>query len=154
MSSLHLPLTGSCQCGAIAYKVSEPPLTLYCCHCTECQAQSTSAFGMSLRISADSLSFDAEPSVYIRDEGKSTQVECLFCPDCGTRLAHRRGSGSANASVKFSSLDDLQDMEPVGHIWTRSKQAWVILDEESLVYETQPSDGYAALIERFSLQHT
>ena len=41
---------GGCQCGAIAYRVTGVPVTLFACHCTECQRQSSSAFGMALWI--------------------------------------------------------------------------------------------------------
>jgi len=34
-----LPLRGGCQCGAVRYEATTIPLTLYTCHCTECQRQ-------------------------------------------------------------------------------------------------------------------
>jgi hypothetical protein len=37
---MKLPLTGGCQCGALRYEIRAEPLTLYVCHCTECQRQS------------------------------------------------------------------------------------------------------------------
>lgn len=40
-------LLGGCQCGAIRYELSQGPLQLYVCHCTECRKQSASAFGVS-----------------------------------------------------------------------------------------------------------
>ena len=51
--------TGGCQCGAVRYEVTGPPIKLYVCHCTECQRQSGSAFGMSF-ICAESQ-FPADP---------------------------------------------------------------------------------------------
>jgi hypothetical protein len=39
---------GGCQCGRVRYRVEGEPLTLGICHCTECQRQSGSAFGMSM----------------------------------------------------------------------------------------------------------
>ena len=41
---------GQCQCGAVAYRVTGVTATLFVCHCTECQRQSSSAFGMALWI--------------------------------------------------------------------------------------------------------
>ena len=43
-------INGGCQCGQIRYEVSGEPIVLYRCHCTECQRQSGSAFGMSMWI--------------------------------------------------------------------------------------------------------
>ena len=42
--------TGGCQCGAIRYEISSPPVELYVCHCRECQKQSSSAFGISANL--------------------------------------------------------------------------------------------------------
>ncbi len=39
---------GGCQCGVISYELLGPPITLYRCHCTDCQTASGSAFGMSM----------------------------------------------------------------------------------------------------------
>ncbi|PCH46964.1 MAG: aldehyde-activating protein [Hyphomicrobiales bacterium] len=152
--SNFLSLRGGCQCGQVRYEITKPPLTLYCCHCTQCQTQAASAFGMSLRISSDSLKFSGETSAFRRDAEKTTEVECVFCPYCGTRIFHRRNVTAANCSVKAGTLDDKSRLNPVGHIWVNSKQDWVILPTNALTYETQPNDGYAALIEAYSLQQT
>ena len=39
--------TGGCQCGAITYEITADPIMTYACHCTICQTQSGSAFGMA-----------------------------------------------------------------------------------------------------------
>ena len=46
-------LEGSCQCGEVHYQIKGEPLVLYRCHCTECQKQSGSGFGMSMWIRND-----------------------------------------------------------------------------------------------------
>ncbi len=146
-SKLKLPLQGGCQCGQLRYKVSELPSTLYCCHCTECQGQASSAFGMSLRVSSDSVKLTGEYGSFFRDEGSPNAVEGVFCSKCGSRVVHRGRGDDAGASIKAGSLDDKSWLEPVGHIWTKSAQKWVKLD--GLTYETQPDDNYATLIAAF-----
>ncbi|MFD0915514.1 GFA family protein [Pseudahrensia aquimaris] len=150
---ITLPLKGGCQCGQLRYEINALPQTLYCCHCTECQAQSASAFGTSLRCDGASVKLSGEAKSFRRDKGRSTEVECLFCPYCGSRVLHRRDSSSVDCSIKGGSLDDKHGMEPVGHIWTRSKQGWVELPDETLQFETQPEDGYVELIAAFSKRY-
>ena len=41
---------GGCECGAFRYVLTGPPIVIYACHCTICQTQSGSAFGMAMRI--------------------------------------------------------------------------------------------------------
>jgi hypothetical protein len=54
-------------------------------------------------------------------------------------------------SLRAGTLDDTSWIEPVGDIWVRSKQPWVVLSADRLQTEQQPSD-YAPFIERFRAQ--
>ncbi len=146
-AKLSLPIAGGCQCGQLRYELTELPSTLYCCHCTECQGQATSAFGMSLRVPSHAIKLTGEYGSYFRDEGNPNAVEGVFCTQCGSRVTHRGRGDDSGASIKAGSLDDKSWLEPVGHIWTRSAQKWVKL--EGLIYEEQPEDNYAALIQAF-----
>jgi hypothetical protein len=137
-------LEGGCQCGAVRYRVSGPPLTFYACHCTECQKQSASAFGLSLWVRrADFALVSGAPKVWERPADSGNTTRCAFCPNCGTRLYHAPGDDPEIYSLKGGSLDNLSDFAPVGHIWTRSKQAWVDLDSlpgGDLTFEAEPPD--------------
>lgn len=46
---MSLAVTGGYQCGQVRYAIATPPTVVYYCHCRECQQQSASAFGMSVR---------------------------------------------------------------------------------------------------------
>ena len=137
----NLPLTGGCQCGHVRYEVSKPPITLYCCHCTECQAQSSSAFGMSLRICRDALAIDwSAMSCWSRSTDSGGTMDCYFCPECGTRLVHAIAARSNSLSIKAGSLDRRKELMPVGHIWTGSAQNWVRFGDDMLVASGDPVD--------------
>ena len=149
---VELPFTGGCQCGQLRYAIHERPLTLYCCHCTQCQSQSASAFGMSLRVASSAVEWSGEAAHFTRDAGKPTSAEGLFCPHCGTRILHRRSrmdgdgdeeeheSSAGGVSIKAGSLDDTSWLRPVGHIWLASAQAWFEPGPDMLTYERQPDD--------------
>ncbi len=49
------PYTGGCQCGSARYVLTAEPIRVAACHCTGCQRQSGSAFGMSMPVTKDSL---------------------------------------------------------------------------------------------------
>jgi hypothetical protein len=42
--------------------------------------------------------------------------------------------------VRAGSLDDTSWLRPTAHIWTRSKQPWVVLPDGDRQFETQPDD--------------
>src|SRR5690242_19233080 len=122
---MSVRMSGGCQCGAIRYEILDEPKTLYLCHCTQCQRQSSSAFGMSLTVARSSLRITGAPKSWTRDADSGKAVVCLFCGECGTRLFHDRPSAADVINVKAGTLDDTSWLAPVGHLWTKSAQAWV-----------------------------
>ena len=136
-----LPLHGGCQCGHVRYCITEPPLVLYACHCTECQRQSASAFGMSMAVERDALSVDwSRCGTWERVGASGRKVACRFCRLCGARLFHEPARNPAIVNIKPGSLDDVSWLQPVGHLWTTSKQPWVGVPEGVLAYDGQPED--------------
>ncbi len=149
MSALRAPLEGGCACGAVRYRISADPATLYACHCLTCQAQSGSAFNLSLRVTRDAfhLMRGEMASVPIpTDSGRAKAGH--FCPRCGGRLIHVT-EGVPHISVRAGTLDRRAELQPVGHIFVRSAQSWIRFPDDVLVYQGAPADGQAALIERW-----
>lgn len=136
-------LEGGCQCGGVRYRITGTPLTFYACHCTECQKQSASAFGLSFWVKRPDFELvSGEPKVWERPADSGGTTVCAFCPDCGTRLYHFGLQDREILSVKAGSLDGASGFAPVGHIWVRSKLPWVDLSclPGDLVHETEPPD--------------
>ena len=149
---MKLPMRGGCQCGAIRYEITRQPMTLYCCHCTACQQQSSSAFGMSMLVERDGLRYlKGAPTAFEIETSSKTAKMGLFCNECGTRIAHDT-QGKPALSLKAGTLDDRAKLRPVGHIWIRSAQDWVTFRDDDLIYEDAPDDGYFALMERWATQ--
>lgn len=146
---MAVPYAGGCQCGQIRYEIWAEPLTLYACHCRECQKQSASAFGMSMPVPRASIVIlQGQPKEWKRVSDSGREVSCLFCGECGTRLFHNPARNPAITNVKPGTLDDTRWLKPAGNLWTRSGQKWVVLNEQMLNYEGQPAD-FDLLFERF-----
>ncbi|MEO0393022.1 MAG: GFA family protein [Pseudomonadota bacterium] len=143
-----LPLTGGCQCGAVRYRITAPPLTLYACHCTECQKQSASAFGLSLRVPKEAVELTGETASMSRSDPDAPFTEGVFCPACGTRIMHRRPTRDT-VNIKAGTLDDTSWLMPIGHLWTQSAQAGFRPHPDDILYDRQPDD-YEALIAAWS----
>ena len=115
---------GGCQCGRVRYRFDGEPLGLAVCHCTECQKQSGSAFGMSLAVASASfrlIAGELKTFTVLCDSGRTKH--CSFCADCGTRIHHR--TDDAFLSIKAGTLDDTSWLSPDAHYWTKRKQPWV-----------------------------
>ena len=130
---------GQCQCGAIVYRVTGVAATLFTCHCTECQRQSSSAFGMALWIRDPMVELSSgQLKEWIRSMPSGRKMSCQFCPDCGTRLFHTTVGQSQLLSIKPGTLRDTRKLVPVGHIWVDSKQRWFELNDGHLQYRGNP----------------
>jgi hypothetical protein len=143
-----LPLTGGCQCGRIRYSLRAKPLVFYLCHCTECQRHTSSAFGESLRFKREDMDVDAGLASFSRMSESGKQRQGWFCPDCGVRIWHGT-TGSAEINIKAGTLDDTSWLVPAGHIWCGSKQPFMHISDDELIYDAQPTDSYEELKQRW-----
>lgn len=142
------PINGGCQCEQVRYQLNAAPIVLYICHCTSCQKQSSSAFGQSLRVNRSDLTISGNLKSVEKTAESGGKMKYQFCSDCGTRLFHSRSAYSDTLNIKAGSLDDTSWLVPSGHIWIRSKQSWVNIEEGALSYDKQP-ENYDALIEKW-----
>ncbi len=139
----------ACQCGAVNFKTPTPaPLSVYHCHCVDCQKQSASAFGTSAIFPAEGI-FPLSPELqdglilWTRPSQEGRTVDCYFCKQCGVRILHRirdaDGTMRSSVSVKGGLVAGL-DWQSAKHIFARS--AVVPIPSGAEVYETiWSSDG-------------
>jgi hypothetical protein len=92
-----------------------------------------------------------QPKEWKRVSDSGREVSCLFCKECGTRLFHNPSRNSKITNVKPGTLDDTSWLNPVCNLWTRSAQKWVVMSEQMLNYEAQPSD-FTQLFEKFQIE--
>lgn len=135
---------GGCQCGNIEYQLHGEPRMLYACHCTDCQKQSASAFGMSLIVDPGQIEFlrGEDQLKYWDTRGEdATLKRCAFCPNCGSRIFHGKEDPDEPISIKAGSLDDTDWLQPIAHIWLRSAQPWISIDPEQFYcFDKEPDD--------------
>ena len=136
MSDAH---DGGCQCGALRYRVEGEPVAVGICHCTQCQKQSGSAFGMSFIVRKEAFRLlSGSPKTFTRTSDSGRPVVCAFCPDCGTRIYHETRWLDGVVNIKPGTLDDTSFLRPQAQIWTAKKQGWVELPSDIRSFEGQP----------------
>lgn len=141
MAARTNPYTGRCFCEATRFRVNAEPLTLYACHCTDCQKRTGSAFALSLWVPRAAVEATMGEPV-ARDlkgpDGKSRPGR--HCPHCNARLWSEPEKRPSVAIVRAGMLDDTSWLRPVAHLWTRSAQPWFAFPEGVAKYTTQPGD--------------
>src|SRR5262247_2059968 len=116
---------GGCQCGAVRYRIAGEPVSVAICHCTECQKQSGSAFGMSFIVARDAFQLlRGTLKSFTRKANSGRPLVCAFCPECGTRIYHQPGWLETVVSVKPGTLDDTSFLRPTVQVWTSRRQPW------------------------------
>ncbi len=147
--TISLPITGGCQCGSLRYQLTEPPLMIYACHCTNCQRIAGSAFGLSANVKEASFEFtsgEASTITWHSDAGNPRYGK--FCGHCGCRIVHGQTPSIGILTVRAGTFDNASWVVPAGHTWTRSAQPWFEFAEDDILWEEQPTD-YLPLIKKF-----
>jgi hypothetical protein len=122
---------GRCACGAVRYRLLSPPLFVHCCHCLDCQRQTGSAFVLNALIEADRVALLAGAPVAISVPTDSGLPHDIYrCPTCQVALWSTYGGRRQLRFVRVGTLDDPAALKPDVHIYTRSKQPWVVLPED------------------------
>ncbi len=62
-----------------------------------------------------------------------------FCPECGSRIYNQTEWRNETISVKPGTLDETGWLRPDVHLWTSSKQGWMVVPDGVEAYEKQPS---------------
>ncbi len=136
----EFPVEGGCQCGAVRYRLKASPLTVYNCHCKDCQRFSGSAWSMSMPVrSEDFEQLSGKVDTYERVADRGRHIVMNFCAHCHTWLWNNPPAPGL-VIVRAGSLDDMGWAKPIGNIWTDSKAAWVEIDPTLTNFPGQAAD--------------
>jgi hypothetical protein len=133
---------GGCACGHVRYRVESKPLIVHCCHCSMCQRQSGSAFAVNALIEADRVRLLQGDVTEVTVPSPSGNGQVIArCPKCqvavwSNYLVFYKGIlGDAIRFIRVGTLDDPSKMPPDVHIFTSSKQPWLVLPLDAQVVE-------------------
>ncbi|MFZ0488339.1 MAG: GFA family protein [Arenicellales bacterium] len=132
------PLEGGCDCREIRYRMTTRPMFVHCCHCRWCQRETGTAFALNALIEADRvLLLQGEPEIVDTPSESGQGQNIARCPSCRIAMwSNYPGAGDTVRFVRVGTLDDPDRLPPDIHIYTMSKQPWVILPPDTpAVYE-------------------
>ena len=125
---------GGCQCGAVRYRITGEATALFACHCSHCQRQSGSAFGLSMRLAADQFELIKGELKGFARPGNDRIITGSFCPDCGTRIHHKLSDQPDVISLKPGTLDDTEWLPQPVHVFTDNAQDWYQFPDDATVH--------------------
>ena len=134
-------LEGGCACGHVRYAMDSQPLIVHCCHCSWCQRQNGSAFAVNALIEADRVRLLQGDVVDVEVPSPSGANQRISrCPKCQVAvwsyyLVMQGGLGERVRFLRVGTLDEPSKLPPDVHIYTSTKQPWVVLPPDALAVD-------------------
>ena len=123
------PLDGGCTCRAIRYRMTTAPMIVHCCHCRWCQRETGASFALNAMIEADRVELLAGAPERIDTPSASGKGQAIWrCPTCRVAVwSNYAGAGPTVSFMRVGTTDRPDVLPPYVHIFTESKQPWVVL---------------------------
>jgi hypothetical protein len=122
---------GGCTCRDVRYRMMSTPLFVNCCHCRWCQRETGTAFALNAMIESDRVVLLSGTPEVVNTPSNSGKGQLITrCPRCKIALwSNYGGAGDKIRFVRVGTLDNPDRFPPGIHIFTMSKQPWVVLPE-------------------------
>lgn len=128
-SANPFPIEGGCTCRAVRYRMLAQPLFVHCCHCRWCQRETGASFALNAMIEADLVTnLGTTPDLIDTPSASGHGQRIARCPYCRVAIwSNYAGVGALVKFVRVGTLDDPDLLPPDIHIFTQSRQPWVVL---------------------------
>ena len=120
---------GGCTCRFVRYRMTTRPLFVHCCHCRWCQRETGASFALNALIEADRVQLlQGEVEIINTPSNSGKGQKISRCPRCWIAVwSNSAGAGNAVRFIRVGTLDEPDRLPPDIHIFTASKQPWVVL---------------------------
>ncbi len=144
---------GGCTCRHLRYRMTSKPMFVHCCHCRWCQRETGASFVLNALIEAERVVLLSGVPDIVDTPSASGKGQRIFrCPKCRVAVwsnyALSGGIGAAVHFIRVGTLDDPDRIPPDIHIFTSTKQPWLVLppnapavDEYYKTGETWPRES-------------
>jgi hypothetical protein len=135
--TVEFPIEGGCDCRSVRYRMHSAPLFVHCCHCRWCQRESGASFALNAMIESDRVvNLGVAPELVHTPSDSGLGQKIARCPGCRVAVwSHYAGSGPVTKFVRVGTLDNPDLLPPDVHIFTASKQPWVIIPADTPAFE-------------------
>jgi hypothetical protein len=123
------PVEGGCTCREVRYRMLSAPMFVHCCHCRWCQRETGSAFALNALIESDRIEvLQGELDIVHTPTNSGIGQDIHRCPACRIALwSNYGGRGDHVRFLRVGTLDDPDRLSPDIHIFSSSKQPWLLL---------------------------
>ena len=122
-------MEGGCSCRFLRYSLVGAPMVVNACHCRWCQRETGSAHALNAVYEAERVvHLGGEPELVATPSESGKGQTIARCPNCKVAIwSNYSGSGPLARFVRVGTLDEPDRLPPDAHIYTGSKQPWVVI---------------------------
>jgi hypothetical protein len=113
-----LPLSGSCRCGRVEFRVTRAPICTAACHCRGCQKMAASAYSLTAMVPGDGLEVTKGETAI--GGMHAPELQHHFCAHCMTWM-FTRPVGMPFVNVRPTMLDDSSWFRPFMETFASAK---------------------------------
>ena len=143
MAAADVELLGGCTCRELRYQLTSEPLIVHCCHCRWCQRETGASFALNALIEAERVvTLQGQPEFVNTPSNSGKGQKISRCPTCRIALwSNYAGAGDSVRFVRVGTLDEPDRLPPDVHIFSSSKQPWVVLPSHTPAFPQYYESG-------------
>ncbi len=122
---------GGCNCGAVRFELTEPPLAAGYCHYTRCQRRTGTAASPSVAVKAESFRILGGED-HIRRWNAGEGNDKAFCGICGSALFSQKAMDGELVFVRMGSFDSDPGLRPSFRAFVANAAVWEPIPEDGL----------------------
>ncbi len=122
-----MKIDGHCLCGQVEYEAEADSERVAICHCTDCQTNAASAYGVVVGLAPSAFKLTAGTlKTYVKIAESGNRRDLAFCPECGTRIyAAPSGETEGFIGLRLGTVRQRAELPPKLQVWCQSKLPWV-----------------------------
>ncbi len=124
-------LVGGCGCGAVRWRLDEPPRSAAYCHCRRCQRRTGTAKSAGAGAVPGSFHLTAGAEL-VRAWTPEGGWEKHFCGECGSALFSRNPDDPTQVAVRLGSFDGDPGVRPSLHQFVDFAAEWEPIPDDGL----------------------
>jgi hypothetical protein len=124
-------LRGGCSCGKVRYQLLTAPIRVHCCHCTDCQRHTGSAFVINAIIETSAIRIIRGVLEAVPIPRAYGPHDIYRCRKCKVAVWSDYGRRPQIRFVRVGTLDDPSALRPDIHIYVRAKASWLRLPKDT-----------------------
>ena len=122
-----MKITGGCFCSEIRYEAEIDNDMVIICHCTDCQINSGTAYGVVVGVINNQFNLvKGKLSFFNKIADSGAKRDLAFCSNCGTRIFARPADDSKGPfGIRLGTVDQRANLIPQKQAFTNSALSWV-----------------------------